>query len=132
MLERIAQLQDEPLPRQTVKLAGREQWYRIRVGIIALSMGLIMTPGRSLYTMCVTVAMSMALAGICLKVLKHLKHASMHLGVESTQVLTATTCNNQTVAGHIMRIAWDVSPPPWLLWRVRSALEGVQGRDSCL
>ena len=32
VLERIAQLQGEPLPRQAVKLAGGEQWYRIRVG----------------------------------------------------------------------------------------------------
>src|SRR5262245_50821495 len=32
VLERIAQLQEEPFPRQAVKLAGGEQWYRIRVG----------------------------------------------------------------------------------------------------
>lgn len=32
VLERVAQLQEEPLPRQAIKLAGGEQWYRIRVG----------------------------------------------------------------------------------------------------
>ena len=34
---------------------------------------------------------SLALEGIFLKAFKHLKHASMHLGIESTQVLTETT-----------------------------------------
>ena len=57
---------------------------------------------------------SCALEGIFSKAFKHLKHASMHLGIESTQVLTETTCNNQSVAGHIMRIAWT-SAVPWLL-----------------
>ena len=32
VLARIAQLHEEPLPRQAIKLAGGEQWYRIRVG----------------------------------------------------------------------------------------------------
>ena len=32
VLARIAQLQEEPFPRHAVKLAGGEQWYRIRVG----------------------------------------------------------------------------------------------------
>jgi mRNA interferase RelE/StbE len=32
VLARIAQLREEPLPRQAIKLAGGEQWYRIRVG----------------------------------------------------------------------------------------------------
>ena len=63
---------------------------------------------------------SLALEGIFLKAFKHLKHASMHLAIESTQVLTETTCNNQTVAGHIMRIAWMLAVP-WLLLRVGRA-----------
>jgi mRNA interferase RelE/StbE len=32
VLARITQLREEPLPRQAIKLAGGEQWYRIRVG----------------------------------------------------------------------------------------------------
>ena len=32
VLARIARLREEPLPRQAIKLAGGEQWYRIRVG----------------------------------------------------------------------------------------------------
>jgi mRNA interferase RelE/StbE len=32
VLERIAHLREEAFPRQAVKLAGGEQWYRLRVG----------------------------------------------------------------------------------------------------
>jgi mRNA interferase RelE/StbE len=40
VLERIAQLRAEPLPRQAVKLAGGEHWYRIRVGDYRIVYGL--------------------------------------------------------------------------------------------
>lgn len=32
ILERIESLKDDPLPRQSIKLAGAEQLYRIRIG----------------------------------------------------------------------------------------------------
>ena len=32
VLARLEQLREEPLPRQAVKLAGGEAWYRVRVG----------------------------------------------------------------------------------------------------
>jgi mRNA interferase RelE/StbE len=32
VLARLEQLREEPMPRQAVKLAGGEAWYRVRVG----------------------------------------------------------------------------------------------------
>ena len=32
VLARLEQLREEPMPRQAVKLAGGEVWYRVRVG----------------------------------------------------------------------------------------------------
>ena len=58
---------------------------------------------------------SSALEGVFLEAFEYLKYASMHLGIESTQVLTETVSNSQTVAGHIiMRIA-SAPAAPWLL-----------------
>jgi len=76
------------------------------------------------------VCKSLALEGIFLKAFKHLKHASMHLSIESTQVLTETTCNNQIVAGHIMRIAWMLTAL-WPLLRVGRP-GGRPGSRPCL
>ena len=39
VLTRLEQLQDEPIPRQTVKLAGGESWYRVRVGAYRIVYG---------------------------------------------------------------------------------------------
>ena len=60
VLERIAQLQEEPLPRQASNWREKSSGIGFVSEIIALSTGLIGTPCRSPYTMCAIVAMSIA------------------------------------------------------------------------
>ena len=50
ILSRIAGLREEPIPRQTIELAGGHAWYRSRVGTIASYMAWISARDRSSFS----------------------------------------------------------------------------------